>query len=117
MWSTPAATAARSASSRSRGGPRTPSPGELHRAVLGPAHVPRAEREGPVEFPSVPGDGASCRSGGSGPVPGPLRLSSRVDLRAEAEGEAGPLEGVGSGAGRVDVGGGEGGRGTLDDRR
>src|SRR5262249_54397127 len=54
---------------------------------------------------------------GAGPCPGPLRLSSRVDLRAEAVVEADRLEDVERGAGRVDVGGGEDAGVLLDDRR
>ncbi len=52
--------------------PEDPVAGELYRAVPGPAHAPRAERERPAEFPSVPAHAASCRYG---PRPGLLRVS------------------------------------------
>ncbi len=41
--------------------PEHPVAGELHRAVPGTPHAPRAERERPARFLSVPGHAASCK--------------------------------------------------------
>ena len=58
--------------------------------------------------PAVPGHGVCYRSGRErARARDVFRLTSRVDLRAEAEVEADRLEDVGRGAGRVDVGGRE----------
>src|SRR2546430_17413554 len=119
MWFTPAATAARStrsASSRSRGGPKTPSPASCiapyparctrHRPS---AKDPPSSRPCPVTPPPV-GRAAS------GPASGPASVPSRVDLRADAEVEADRFEDDERGAGGVDVGGG-GGAGVLSGGR
>src|SRR5690349_9856280 len=112
MWSTPAATAARStrsASSRSRGGPKTPSPASCiapyparrtrHRPS---AKDPPSSRPCPVTVAPVG-------------MAGPRRLPSRVDLRAGAEVEADRLEEDERRAGGVDVGGGQDAGVLLDD--
>jgi hypothetical protein len=62
--------------------PEDPVAGELHRAVPGPAHPPRAERERPAEFLSVPAHAASCRYG---PRPGLLRVSPSDLFRFTAQ--------------------------------
>src|SRR5919197_5335169 len=120
MWSTPAATAARStrsASSRSRGGPKTPSPA----SCIAPSPA-RCTRRGPSTktppssrpFPvTPPPDGRTA----SGPAPAPLRLPSQVDLRADAEVEADRFEDDERGTGGVDIRGGEDAGVLLDDRR
>ena len=59
--------------------PEDPVAGEPHSAVPGPAHVLRAEREGPAEFPSVPGHAASCRTGRHGWTCEPKPRSRRID--------------------------------------
>src|SRR5437773_10967104 len=78
MWSTPAATAARStrnASSRSRGGPKTPSPA----SCIGP-YPARRTRHGP-----------SAKDPPSGPAPAPVTRSGAVrgdDCTADTYGGA-----------------------------
>src|SRR5215470_8112168 len=120
MWSTPAATAARStrsASSRSCGGPMTPSPAScIAPNRPGARATGRARRTRRVPVRSRSRRLLSVRPR-AGPCPGPLRLPSRVDLRAETLVEADRLEDVERGAVRVDVGGGQDAGVLLDDRR
>jgi hypothetical protein len=73
--------------------PEDPVAGKLHRAVPGPAHAPRAERDGPAGFPPFPVAPPPVGVPVGGPAPGPASAPITGGQTSRSRGRGGSTPG------------------------